>query len=151
MTVKEQINQDIKSSMLAGDKILTTTLRGIKSAILNAEIAKNSRESGLNEEEIIAILQKEAKKRQESYELYERGGNADRARAELAEKTVIESYLPEQMNDAELEELVESAITTVGASQMKDMGLVIAEAKRLADNKANGSRIATAVKKRLKA
>jgi uncharacterized protein len=89
MTIKEQIDRDLKAAMLGGDKVLTTTLRGLKSAILYAEVASNQREAGLPDNEIVNLLGKEAKKRQESADLYRQGGNNEKAEAELAEKSVI--------------------------------------------------------------
>jgi uncharacterized protein YqeY len=74
-STKQQIDADLKTAMLAGDKTLVTTLRGLKSAILYVEVAENAREKGLPEDAVVAILQKEAKKRQESADLYLQGGN----------------------------------------------------------------------------
>src|ERR671929_50955 len=99
MSLKERIDQDLKQAMLAGDKTLVTTLRGLKSAILYAEVAKGSRDKGLSDEEVVEILTKEAKKRQESADMYSQGGSAEKAEAELTEKTVIEKYLPAQLSD----------------------------------------------------
>src|SRR5437879_2903064 len=95
MSLKQQIDKDIKTEMLAGEKTLVTTLRGLKSVILYAEVATGSRDKGLSDQEIVELLAKEAKKRQESAELYQKGGSQDRAEAELAEKQVIERYLPQ--------------------------------------------------------
>ncbi len=86
MGLKQQIDADLKTAMLAGDKVLVTTLRGLKSVILNVEVAEGSRETGLADDKIISLLQKEAKKRQESADLYLQGGSVERQQAELAEK-----------------------------------------------------------------
>jgi len=151
MTIKEQIDADLKAAMLGGDKILTTTLRGLKSAILNVEISENKRDTGLDEATVTTILGKEAKKRQESADLYMQGGSEDKAKAELAEKLVIEKYLPKQMDEEALKNLVEAAITESGASGMQDMGKVIGAVKARAGASADGSRIAQMVKERLSA
>jgi len=90
MGLKQQIEDDLKTAMLAGDKTLVTTLRGLKSAILNIEVAKGARETGLPDSEITDILAKEAKKRKESADMYVQGASQERAEAELQEKTVIE-------------------------------------------------------------
>lgn len=135
--------------MLGGDKVLTTTLRGIKSAILYAEVAANKRDSGLADEELVSLLGKEAKKRQESADLYTQGGSEEKAKAELAEKLVIEKYLPKQMNDEALKNLVEAAVTETGAASMQDMGKVIGLVKQRAGAAADGGRIAQMVKERL--
>jgi len=149
MTIKEQIDADLKTAMLGGDKTLTTTLRGLKSAILYVEVAANKREEGLTDDEVIDLFGKEAKKRQESADLYTQGGNEEKAKAEMAEKLVIEAYLPEQMNDEELKNLVEAAITETGAASMQDMGKVIGLVKQRAGAGADGGRIAAMVKEKL--
>jgi uncharacterized protein YqeY len=149
MSIKKQIEIDLKAAMLGGDKVLTTTLRGLKSAILNVEISENKRDTGLGDEEVTTILGKEAKKRQESVDMYIAGGSADKATAEANEKIVIEKYLPKQMDDDALKNLVEAAITETGASTMQDMGKVIGLIKQRAGASADGGRIAHMVKERL--
>lgn len=151
MSIKSDIEADLKTAMLGGDKVLTTTLRGLKSAILNVEIAENKRDSGLSDDEVTAILGKEAKKRQESADMYSQGGSAERAAAETLEKQFIEKYLPKQMDDEALKNLVEASITETGAATMQDMGKVIGLVKSRAGAAADGGRIATLVKERLSA
>lgn len=149
MTLKQQIDADLKMAMLGGDKVLTTTLRGLKAAILNIEIAENKRDSGLSEQEVTVILGKEAKKRQESIEMYTTGGNTEKAAAETIEKQVIEKYLPAQLDDEALKNSVEAAVTETGATSMQDMGKVIALVKQRVGASADGGRIAAMVKERL--
>src|SRR5690349_7323745 len=149
MTIKEQIDADLKAAMLGGDKVLATTLRGLKASILNVEIAENKRDAGLADEVVVGLLGKEAKKRQESADLYQLGGSEDKAKAELAEKLVIEKYLPKQMDDEALKNLVEAAITETNASSMQDMGKVIGLVKTRAGSAADGGRIASMVKEKL--
>lgn len=149
MTIKEQIEADLKTAMLGGDKVLTTTLRGLKGAILNMEIADNKRDSGLSDAEVTSILGKEAKKRQESVDMYTQGNAPEKAAAEAQEKQVIEEYLPKQMDDEALKNLVEAAITETGATSMQDMGKVIGLVKDRAGASADGGRIAAIVKVRL--
>lgn len=151
MTVKERIEVDLKTAMLAGDKPLVSTLRGLKSAILYEEVAKDARENGLPENEVMAVLAKEAKKRQESADLYSQGGNTDLQNAELSEKAVIEGYLPAQISDEELAEIIGQEIEKAGATDMKQMGQVIAAVKLRTESQADGGRIADAVKERLQA
>ncbi len=151
MTIKEQIEADLKTAMLAGDKVLTTTLRGLKSAILNVEVAENKRDTGLSDEVVTGILGKEAKKRQESADMYIQGNSPEKAAAENLEKQVIEKYLPQQMDDEALKNLVEAAVTETGAATMQDMGKVIGLVKQRAGAKADGGRIALMVKERLSA
>ena len=101
-TIKEQIEQDIKQAMLAGDKTLTTTLRRIKSAALYLEVANGKREQGLTDATIYRLLGKEAKKRQESADMYTQGNRTENAQAEIAEKAIIEKYLPAQLSNEDL-------------------------------------------------
>ncbi len=149
MNLKEQIDQDIKAAMLAGEKTTATTLRGLKSAILYAEVAKGNREVGLSEPEIIDVLSKEAKKRQESADLYQKGNDAERAEAELTEKQLIERYLPKQLSDEELIQIVDEVIQSIGASGPQAMGQVIGAVKAKTQATADGSRIAALAKERL--
>ncbi len=146
MALKQQIDQDLKQAMLSGDKELTTTLRGIKSAILSMEIEKGKREDGLSEEELTSLLQKEAKKRQESADLYAQGGNTEKQQAELAEKRVIENYLPAQMSEEELTKVIDEVIAQTGAA---GMGQVIGAVKQKVGAQADGATIARLVKESL--
>jgi uncharacterized protein len=149
MTIKETIEQDLKAAMLGGDKTLTTTLRGLKSAILYAEVAKGNREVGLSDEEITDLFTKEAKKRQESADLYTQGGNSERAEAELGEKAVIARYLPEQLSDDDLKAIIDEVVTSTGASGPQAMGQVIGAVKSKTAGSAEGAKIAQFVKERL--
>lgn len=149
MSIKETIERDLKQAMLAGDKVLTETLRGLKSAILNVEVAENKRVEGLSDAEIITLFQKEAKKRQESAELFQQGGNVEKADAERIEKAVIEQYLPAQMSDTELSGEIDKVIDELEANGPQAMGQVIGAVKQRVGAKADGGRIAAAVKNRL--
>ncbi|MCW1908725.1 MAG: GatB/YqeY domain-containing protein [Candidatus Saccharibacteria bacterium] len=149
MSLKTTIEADLKTAMLAGDKTLVTTLRGLKSAILNVEVEKGSREAGLPDEEIVSLLQKEAKKRQESADLYVQGGSQDRADAELAEKQVIEKYLPAQLNEQELQAIVDEVVSGMGVVTMQQMGQVIGAVKAKAGAAGDGATIARLVKEKL--
>lgn len=149
--LKQQLEQDLKSALLAGEKSRAMTIRGLKSVILYAEVAKGARAEGLSNEEIIALLAKEAKKRQESAELYKRGGAEDRAAAELAEKAIIEQYLPKQLTDEEILTIVDEVIVGMDASSPQIMGQVIGQVKQKTSGQADGARIAQLVKERLRA
>lgn len=148
MNLKQRIDQDLKQAMLGGDKTLTTTLRGLKSAILYVEVAQGSRDQGLSDDEIVRVLQKEAKKRQESADLYRQGGNEAKAAAELDEKTVIERYLPAKMSQEELTALVDAVVAEVGRDKA-NMGRIIGAVKQKAGAAADGAVIAGLVKERL--
>lgn len=147
--LKARIDQDLKTALLAGDKVLATTLRGLKSVILYAEVAEGSREQGLGDDAIIVLLSKEAKKRQESADLYSQGGNEEKAAAELSEKKVIESYLPTQLSDEELSSIVDETIKALGADGPSAMGQVIGAVKQKTAGQADGGRIAQLVKQHL--
>ncbi len=149
--LKQQIEQDLKTALLAGDASRVTTLRGLKSVILYAEVAKGLREQGLPDDEIVALLSKEAKKRQESADLYAKGGSEERQSAELAEKAIIEAYLPKQLSEAELQLLVDEAITHMGADSPQAMGKIIGAVKQRTAGAADGAAIARLVKERLQA
>ena len=148
MSLKQQIDQDLKQAMLAGDKMLVTTLRGLKSAILNEEVAKGVRETGLPDDDIVNLFTKEAKKRQESADLFKQGGNDEKASQEQAEKEVINNYLPEQMSEEDLAGLVDVAIASMGKDPAK-MGQIIGAVKQKAGAGADGAAIASLVKQRL--
>lgn len=147
--LKQQLEKDLKSALLAGDKDRVTTLRGLKSVILYAEVAKGSREEGLPDEEILVLFAKEAKKRQESADLYVKGGNQEKADAELAEKLIIETYLPKQLSDDELAAIVDGVVKEFESPSPQLMGQIIAKVKQATEGRADGSRIAQFVKERL--
>jgi len=147
--LKARIDQDLKTALLGGDKVLATTLRGLKSVILYAEVAQGLREQGLSDEQVVILLSKEAKKRQESADLYTQGGSKERADAELAEKKVIESYLPTQLSDEELSEVIHQTIQMLAVSGPSAMGQVIGAVKQKTAGQADGARIAQLVKQYL--
>jgi len=149
VTLEQRLEQDIKTALLAGDKQRVSALRGLKSVLLNVKVATGKRESGLSDEEVLPVLSKEAKKRQESADLYVQGGNQERADAELAEKKIIEEYLPAQLSEAEVAQLVDEAITETGAEGQAAMGKVIGAVRAKAGATADGGLIARVVKERL--
>jgi uncharacterized protein YqeY len=149
LTLEQKLEQDIKTALLSGDKVRATTLRTLKAVLLNEKVAKGKRDSGLSDEEVQAVLTKEAKKRQESADMYKQGGSRDRAQAELAEKTVIDSYLPEQLGEAEIAAMVDEAISRTGAAGSQDMGKVIGQVKGKAGAAADGAVIARIAKEKL--
>jgi len=147
--IKQRLNDDVKTAMLSGDKLRLETLRGLKSAILYAEVAAGKRDEGLSDGEIEALFAKEAKKRQESADLYVKGGAADKADKELSEKAIIEEYLPEQMTEDEITALVEKTIAELGVSGPQAMGQVIGKVKQVAGSAADGGLIAKITKEKL--
>jgi uncharacterized protein len=147
--ITQQIERDLKTALLAGDKTKAETLRGLKSAILNETIAQNARDSGLSNEQIQKILASESKKRQEAADLYKQGGSQQRADAELAEKALIDAYLPAQMDEAQVAELVDNEIAKAGQPTMADMGRLIGIVRAQAGPQADGALIAKLVKEKL--
>lgn len=149
--IKQQLDADLKVALLARDELASTTLRGLKSALLYEEVAKGKRESGLTEDEALAVVAREAKKRQESADLYRRGGDETRAAKELQEKVMLECYLPQQLSETELVAVIDKIIAGQGAVDMTAMGPVIGEVKRQTGAAADGATIARLVKERLSA
>lgn len=149
MELEKKIEQDLKTAMLSGDKVAAETLRGIRAALLSVKIEQGKRDSGLIDEEVVQVLSKEAKKRQESADLYTQGGNQQKAEAELVEKALIEKYLPAQLSETEIVELVNEAIAATNASGPQAMGQVIGAVKAKAGASADGATIARLVKEKL--
>lgn len=142
----ERINADLKTAMLARDAFTTETLRGLKAAILNEEVSKGARETGLDEAAVEQLIAREAKKRDEAANLFEQGGNQASADKERAEKVLLSAYLPEQLSEAEIQALVDEAIAELKPEGMKDMGRVIGAVKAKAGNTADGALVAKLVK-----
>lgn len=145
MNLKELIDQDIKQAMLQKKKDELTALRGIKSLILLAETEKGGGD-GLSDETEMKILTKAAKQRKESAELYRKEGRTDLAEKEEFELQIIKRYLPEQMSEAEIKQVLDRIINETGASQPSDMGRVMGMATKELAGKADGKIIASMVK-----
>jgi len=141
----EQINSDIKTAMLAREKVALETLRSIKKEFLEAKTAKGST-GELSDEQALKIIQKLLKQRKESAQIYAEQNRADLAESELAEATVIERYLPAPMTDAELETAISEIIAQVGATGAQDMGKVMGVASKQLSGKAEGKVISEKVK-----
>ena len=151
MALEQQIDQDLKTALLGGEKLKAETLRGIKSAILYAKVAAGTRDQAMDDDQVIGLLAKEAKKRQESIELYKQAGDSERADKETAEKAIIETYLPQQLSEDEIKSVIDTVIGETGAEGMAAMGKVIAEVKARTSGAADGAVIAKLVKERLSA
>ena len=147
--LEERIEQDIKAALLAGDRTRTMTLRGLKAVLLNAKVATGKRDTGLSDDEVLSILAKQAKQRQESADLYVQGGDQARADAELAEKSLIETYLPTQLSETEIATLIDEAIAQTGAAGLPALGQVIGRVKAKVGAAADGALIARLAKERL--
>lgn len=149
--LEQRLEDDIKAALLGGEKETATTLRGLKAALLSYKVAEGKRDNGITDDEVIAILSKEAKKRQESADLYTQGGRPEKAEAELTEKALIDAYLPAQLSEDEIKSLIDEAVMATGASTMQDMGKVMGAVKAKAGASADGSLVARLVKERLSA
>lgn len=140
-----QISADIKTAMLARDKVALEALRGIKKEFLEAKTAKGG-DGILSDEQATKIIQRMVKQRKESARIYVEQNRRDLSEVELAEVAVLERYLPQQMSDAELEAAVEAIIAKVGASGPQDMGKVMGAATKQLAGKAEGRLINEKVK-----
>lgn len=147
--LKDRIYADLKSAMLARDGVKVQTLQGLKSAILYEEVAKKVRDTGLDEPQIEQVIAREAKKRDEAAELFDKGGNAESAAKERTEKEILKVYLPEQMSEAEISIVVHEVIAELKPDGMKDMGRVIGAVKGRLGNTADGAIVAKLVKESL--
>lgn len=142
----ERIDQDLKTAMQEGKSDRVAVLRLLKSSLHNQKINLGH---DLNDQEAVAVLEKEAKQRRDSIEAYEKAGRNELADTEKAELEVIESYLPEKMDENELAKIVESVITELGADSPSQMGQVIAKVREQTAGQADGAAIANLVRAKL--
>ena len=147
MSLELKINEAIKASMLAKDKVRLESLRAIKAAILLAKTADGAQE--ISDADVLKIMQKLVKQGKDSATLYNEQGRADLAEAELAQVAVIETYLPKQMSAEELEAALKAIIAEVGAEGPKDMGKVMGTATKKLAGLAEGRAISAKVKELL--
>ncbi|MBI4274486.1 MAG: GatB/YqeY domain-containing protein [Rhizobiales bacterium] len=128
--LRDDINNALKGAMKAKDERKVSCLRLMNSSIQNADIeARGAGKGALADADLLSVFQKMIKQRQESAELYDKGGRPELAKAEREEIAIISSYLPKQMSDAEMKAAIEAAIKDTGAAGMKDMGKVIGALK----------------------
>ena len=148
MSLKDTITNDLKAAFLGGNRFVSDTLKGLKSAILYQEITIGKREAGLNDAEIEALVQKEIKKRKEAADIYHSAGREELANKELDEIAVIEKYLPKQLSEAEIEELVRQVMTKLNLdNNIKNQGIIIGNIKKQAGSAVNGALVAQVVKR----
>ena len=146
--LKERLRADLTTAMKARDELRTATLRMVLSAVSAEEVAgKEARE--LTDDEVQAVLRREAKKRREAAEAFGSAGRAGQAAREQAEGEVLADYLPAQLDDADLAAIVADAVTTTGASGMKDMGRVMGAVQAAVAGRAEGGRVAAEVRRQL--
>lgn len=149
--LKEVLQTDLKTSMLARDSFTTDVIKGLKSAILYEEVAKGKREDGLSDDEILAVFKKESKKRQDSIDMYNQGNNLEQAEKETKEKAIIDSYLPAQLSEDQVNELIDSTLNELGISDptKQDMGKIMGAVKSKAGPSLDGSMLAKLVNQRI--
>ena len=143
MTLLEQLAQEMKAAMLARNADRLSALRLLKSAIGYAQIERKN--ENFSDAEVVAIVQKEVKKRRDAIEQYEKGGRAELAAREKQEITVLETFLPQPLTPEELEALVRATIQETGATSKKEMGPVIKAVQAKAAGRADGKTISQVV------
>jgi uncharacterized protein len=141
MSVLEQVQADVRAAMKAGDRERAGALRMVVDAL--------QKDAKLGDGDEVAVLQRERKKRLEAAEAYGEAGRAEQASTENFEAELIEGYLPQQLSDEELTELVDAAVTETGASEQKQMGQVMGALMPKLGGRADGKRVSAAVRERL--
>lgn len=147
--LSQQLTDDMKEAMRSKDKVALNTIRMLKSSVKNAAIEKGGADAELNDSEIVNVIRKEVKKRQDSIEQYEEAGRSELAEGEKAEIEVLQKYLPTPLSDDEVEKAVEEAIAEIGATSKKEMGQVMKLLQEKTAGRADGKTLSQAVAKRL--
>ena len=145
MGLKEKLQSDLTEAIRSRNELVSGTIRMVLTAITNEEVAGKEAKK-LSEDEVIAVLSREAKKRREAAEAFDAGSRADKATLERAEGEIIAKYLPEQLSDAQLNEMIKAAIAETGASGLSGMGLVMKIIAPKIAGKADGGVVSAAVK-----
>ena len=146
MTLKERIQEDMKSAMRSGEKERLANIRLIMAAIKQREVDERIQ---LDDAQVLAAIEKMVKQRKESIVQFEAGGRADLVAKETAELKLLQAYLPEQLGEAELDALIAQAITSTGAASIKDMGKVMAQVKAAAAGRADMGAVSARIKAKL--
>lgn len=146
--LKARLHADLTTSMKARDELTTATLRMLLTAITNEEVSgATARE--LSDDEVLRVVNREAKKRREAAEAFGDAGRAEQAQRERDEETVLARYLPSQLSDAELNALVTAAIAEAGATEQRQMGLVMKAVTPKIAGRADGKRVSDEVRRQL--
>ncbi len=146
MSLKEQISNDIKTAMKEKEVVKRDALRLLTSAMKQIEVDERKE---LNDDDIIKIIQKQVKQRNDSMAQYKEAGRDDLYAVEAAEAAIFETYLPKQLNDEELETAIRTIITEIGAASIKDIGRIMGAASKSIGALADGKRINECAKKLL--
>ena len=147
MSLQQRVNDELKSSMLARQAVRTGTLRMLKAALGYAQI--ETKTETLSDADVMVFIQREAKKRRDSIEEFEKAGRTEMAANEKAELEVLIEYLPKALSAEELENLIREVITEVGATSKKDMGAVMKAAQSKVDGRADGKSVSALVSRLL--
>lgn len=139
MTLRDRIDADLKEAMRSKDETSKLVLRAVKTAL--TEEAKSGAEHSLDEEQVQAVIQRQAKQRRDAAAEFEKAGATERAAAERAELAVLERYLPQQLSEAEIEEIVRAAIAETGATSAKEMGKVMSTVMPKVSGRADGRQV----------
>lgn len=150
MSLKDRISEEIKAAMKAQDKVRLETMRGIKKVLLEKEVSvRPSGQMELTEAQEIEALSQIAKQRRDSIEQYQKVGREDLATQEAQELQIIEEFLPKQLSDEEIAQVIDQIIAQVGATSAKDMGKVMGPAMQQLKGKADGKKVQEFVKAKL--
>ena len=149
MTLKERIQNDMKAALLGGNRFEGEVLRNLKAAILNEEVNSGRRDEGLGDDDVEALIAREVKKRKESIALYEQNDRAELAKNEQDEIDVLKAYLPEELGEDDIRQMVHAVIAETGASSPQQMGQVIGAVKAKAGTAADGAMVARITKEEL--
>ncbi|BBM70049.1 GatB/YqeY domain-containing protein [Rhodothermus marinus] len=142
MSLKEKLTEDLKAAMRARDEARLRTIRALRAALMEREIAeRKGGEATLTPEQELEVLQKEAKRRREAIEQFRAAGREDLVQKEAEELKIIEEYLPRQLSDDEIRAVLEEIIEAVGARSVRDMGRVMKEAMARMRGQADGRRV----------
>lgn len=144
-SLPERIDADLKSAMRAKDETAKLTLRAVKAA-LTQESKQGDASHELSDDDALAVVQREAKRRRDAAAEYEKVGQRERAQQELAELAVLERYLPQQLSDEELRVIVQEGMDTVGATSMADMGKIMGAVLPRVQGRADGKRVNSMVR-----
>lgn len=146
--LKAQLKSDLTTAMKARDELSTATLRMLLTAVSTEEVSGASARE-LSDEEVLKVIGREAKKRREAAEAFQAAGRAEQASRELDEQTVLNRYLPSQLSDAELSALVADAVRESGATEPRQMGLVMKLLTPRVAGRADGKRLSDEVRRQL--
>lgn len=147
--LSQQINEDMKTAMRERNTLALNVIRMLKASVKNAAIEKGGAGAELTDPEIVSVVRREVKKRQDSVEQYTSGGRAELAAQESAEIEILQGYLPAALSESELAAIIDTAISEIGAISRKDMGAVMKLVQERAAGRADGKQLSQAVMARL--